>query len=243
MANPTDLQDSPAGPVVSDPELLALHAVRLGGMADDERAAARYGLDPEVVREALLDHEARGWVTRRAFAGTRGWSLTDAGRTEGERRLAEELAGAGLGPFVRERYETFLADNARCLRACTNWQVRPDGTGRLVVNDHGDAAWDGRVLDELTALGRVIEPLSEQLGTRLVRFRGYGARFTGALARVRRGELSWVDRVREDSCHTVWMELHEDLLATLGIARGEEPPPATRRPADAGTTEGTSDAE
>jgi len=23
-----------------------------------------------------------------------------------------------------------------------------------------------------------------------------------------------------DSCHTVWMELHEDLLATLGLERG-----------------------
>lgn len=225
VANPTDLQDSPAGPVVSDPELLALHAVRLKGMADDETAAAHYGLDPEVVGEALLDHEARGWVTRRAFAGTRGWALTDSGRAEGERRLAGELAAAGLGPFVRERYESFLADNARCLRACTDWQLRPDGSGRLAVNDHGDPEWDRRVLDELTALEGVIESLSDGLGARLLRFDRYGARFAGALARVRRGELSWVDRVREDSCHTVWMELHEDLLATLGIARGEEPEP------------------
>lgn len=221
--NPSDLQDPSAGPVVSAPELLALHAVRLKGVADDGEAAARYALDAEVVREALLDHEARGWVTRRAFAGTRGWTLTDSGRSEGERLLAGELARAGLGPFVRERYETFLAHNARCLRACTDWQVRADGAGRLAVNDHGDAVWDGRVLDELTALGRVIEELTEELGARIDRFGGYGPRFTGALARVRRGELSWVDRVKEDSCHTVWMELHEDLLATLGIARGEEP--------------------
>ncbi|MFB6529235.1 MULTISPECIES: transcriptional regulator [unclassified Streptomyces] len=223
MVNPSDPQDFAAGPVASAPELLALHAVRLKGVADDDEAAARYGLDAEVVREALLDHEARGWVTRRAFAGTRGWTLTDSGRAEGERQLAGELAAAGLGPFVRERYETFLAHNARCLRACTDWQVRPDGAGRLAVNDHGDAAWDGRVLDELTALGGVIDLLSDELGTRIGRLGGYGPRFTGALARVRRGELSWVDRVKEDSCHTVWMELHEDLLATLGIARGEEP--------------------
>jgi hypothetical protein len=24
-----------------------------------------------------------------------------------------------------------------------------------------------------------------------------------------------------DSCHVVWMELHEDLLGTLGLPRGE----------------------
>ncbi|WP_328946147.1 transcriptional regulator [Streptomyces sp. NBC_00250] len=225
MANPSDLQDPSARPVVSAPDLLALHAVRLKGLVGDGEAAARYGLDPEVVREALLDHEARGWVTRRAFAGTRGWTLTESGRAEGERRLAGELAETGLGPFVREQYEMFLAYNDRCLRACTDWQLRPDGPGRLTVNDHGDAEWDGRVLDELTELGRVLESLSVELGARIVRLGGYGARFTGALTRVRRGELSWVDRVKEDSCHTVWMELHEDLLATLGIARGEEPKP------------------
>ena len=36
------------------------------------------------------------------------------------------------------------------------------------------------------------------------------------------GEPAWVTRPRVDSCHTVWMELHEDLLATLGIDRGDE---------------------
>ncbi|MGW4055218.1 transcriptional regulator [Streptomyces sp. NPDC004779] len=209
----------------STPELLVLHAVRLRGMTTETEVAARFGLDPEAVGELLLDLQAYGRVTRSSFAGTSGWSLTDRGRAEGERLLAEELAGAGHGPFVRERYETFLAYNARCLTACTDWQLRPDGGGRLAVNTHGDAEWDRRVLDELTLLGGVIDTLSAELGTRLPRFGGYGERFTGALARVKRGELSWVDRPRADSCHTVWMELHEDLLATLGIRRGEEPVP------------------
>ncbi|MGY3334746.1 hypothetical protein ACVW0K_000845 [Streptomyces filamentosus] len=209
----------------STPELLVLHAVRLRGMTDETEAAARFGLDPETVAELLLDLQAYGRVTRSSFAGTSGWSLTDAGRAEGERLLAEELAASGLGPYVRERYETFLAYNGRCLTACTDWQLRPDGSGRLAVNTHGDAAWDARVLDELTVLGGVIDTLSDELGTRLSRFAGYGDRFTSALARVRRGEFSWVDRPRADSCHTVWMELHEDLLATLGIRRGEEPVP------------------
>ena len=41
--------------------------------------------------------------------------------------------------------------------------------------------------------------------------------------RVERGERGWVDGVGLDSCHRVWFEVHEDLLATLGIPRGEEP--------------------
>ena len=54
----------------------------------------------------------------------------------------------------------------------------------------------------------------------LTRFTGDHDRFAGALDRVRAGDTSWVTKVREDSCHTVWMELHEDLVATLGLERG-----------------------
>jgi hypothetical protein len=47
----------------------------------------------------------------------------------------------------------------------------------------------------------------------LPRFQGYDARFSAALAR---GD---VDRSDVDSCHRVWFELHEDLLATLNLRR------------------------
>ena len=51
-------------------------------------------------------------------------------------------------------------------------------------------------------------------------FEGYAVRYRFALGRVDRGEREWVDGVGRDSCHTVWMQLHEDLIATLGIDRG-----------------------
>jgi len=55
----------------------------------------------------------------------------------------------------------------------------------------------------------------------LSRFGGYPDRFRAALERVDRGQRNWVDGSRIDSCHTVWFELHEDLLSTLGLERGE----------------------
>jgi hypothetical protein len=78
------------------------------------------------------------------------------------------------------------------------------------------------VLSTLAVLGKELRTICEELGQRLVRFQGYDDRFAAALARVGRGELYWVARPRMDSCHTVWMELHEDLVATLGIRRGAE---------------------
>ncbi|MDP9020051.1 MAG: MarR family transcriptional regulator, partial [Actinomycetota bacterium] len=43
-----------------------------------------------------------------------------------------------------------------------------------------------------------------------------------ALRRVVAGEGDWLTRPLIDSYHTVWFELHQDLLDTLGIERGSE---------------------
>ncbi len=51
---------------------------------------------------------------------------------------------------------------------------------------------------------------------------GYADRYRCALRRAQAGEFRWVDSIEVDSCHTAWRQLHEDLLATLGLQRGRE---------------------
>ncbi|HMG28492.1 MAG TPA: hypothetical protein VK585_00030 [Jiangellaceae bacterium] len=207
-------------PADSSAELLTLHAIRLKGMADDAEVAARFGLDLTLARELLLDFQAFGWITRVEFVGTAGWTLTESGRSENERQLAHELAATNSNSSIHDAYLSFLPHNDRLLRACTDWQLRPSGADPLAVNEHTDKEWDQRVLTTLSALREELRTICQELGHRLARFRGYDDRFTAALARVEQGELTWVARPRVDSCHTVWMELHEDLIATLGIRRG-----------------------
>jgi hypothetical protein len=207
----------------SPPDLLVLHAVRLTGFADTPVIAHRYGLDAAETKESLLDAEARGWVEHTAFAGTEGWSLTEAGRAENERRLAAELTRVGGADEVSGVHREFLPLNALLLRACTDWQLRPTAGDRLAVNDHSDPAWDARVLSVLADIDRALRPLADRLGSVLTRFRGYDTRFTTALTHARAGEGAWVDRTDVDSCHRVWFELHEDLIATLGLDRHAEP--------------------
>jgi hypothetical protein len=170
----------------------------------------------------LLDFQALGWITRVEFVGTAGWTLTESGRSENERQLARELAATNSNSSIHRAYLTFLPHNDRLLRACTDWQLRPAGADPLAVNDHTDKEWDQRVLTTLSTLSQQLRTICHELGQRLARFQGYDDRFTAALARVEQGELTWVARPRVDSCHTVWMELHEDLIATLGIRRGAE---------------------
>ena len=204
----------------SSPELLALHAVRVSGMADADAVARRTGLARGLVEDLLLDDQARGWVGRVVFADLAGWSLTDAGRAEDERRLAEELDRSGARPAVDRGHETFARLNERFLSTLTRWQIRPQPWDRLAANDHDDPVWDGRVLDELASFRRRLGPLCAELTAVLDRFAGYDDRFTAALGQAEAGRLAWVDGVGVDSCHTVWIQLHEDLLATLGLQRG-----------------------
>lgn len=204
---------------VSPPELLVLHAVRLTGVAGVPAVATRIGLDPHLVSELLLDGQALGWVTLVEFAGLRGWALTERGRAEDDDRLIAEVAQAGCRDVVDGAHRAFEILNARLVRACTDWQIRPAPDDRFAANDHTDVRWDGRVLDELTALGDDMAPLVGNLSAALARFGGYDERFTVALSRARAGEGAWVAGVGIPSCHAVWMELHEDLLSTLGKPR------------------------
>jgi hypothetical protein len=56
----------------------------------------------------------------------------------------------------------------------------------------------------------------------LQRLEGYDTRYVAALERAARGDGEWADDMTRDSCHKVWFELHEDLLASLGLTRENE---------------------
>ncbi len=209
-------------PLASDPSDLILHGPRVLGFASSSKIAAHFGLDRELTDEMLLDFEARGWVTHSAFGGSAGWSITDRGRGENERRLALELDRAGARDVVTAMYAEFLPLNRRFGKACTHWQIRPTRLDPMSFNDHTDWPWDEQVLRSLASLGRDLHRVCDEVAQRLGRFDGYSARYGAALAKVDAGQRRWVDSPELDSCHTVWMQLHEDVLATLGIPRGND---------------------
>jgi hypothetical protein len=208
--------DSPA-------DLLALHAIRIAGMASTERAAARFGLPLAQTQELLEDDRARGFVRRVEFVDLAGWTLTESGRQEDERRLSEELELTGVRPVVQAFAEGFDTLNARLLTAVTDWQLRPQPWDHLAANDHTDYRWDDRVLWEFTRIGELLTAVCDPLSAALRRFAGYPQRYAAAMARVADGERSWLDRVGPDSAHGVWLELHEDLRSTLGSVPGHRP--------------------
>ncbi|MFC9893274.1 hypothetical protein ACFVMC_06250 [Nocardia sp. NPDC127579] len=203
---------------VSESSLLTLHAIRLGGFADTRVVADRYRMPVGLAESHLRDFRERGWISRFSFGGDAGWSLTESGRAENERMLAAELAECGARTPVEAVYREFLPLNTRVVRACTAWQltVLPDGSMR--DNDHSDIRRDEQIRAELESLAAELAPLSTRLTERLARFSGYDTRFAAAVAQAAdRPEL--VTGAESDSAHRIWFELHEDLIATLGIDR------------------------
>jgi hypothetical protein len=200
----------------SDPRFLALHGVRLKGFGEPPAIAAAVGVDESVVEEQLAELQAEELVLRRD-GRLAGWALTAAGRAEQQRLAAADAAAAGATDVVRDAYERFLLLNGGLLSVCTDWQVKGDAP-----NDPADAAYDAAVLERLQEIHEGVVPVLTDLSAALARYAPYAPRLAAALAKVRRGELEWFTKPLIDSFHTIWFELHEDLLSTLGIERSQE---------------------
>ena len=108
------------------------------------------------------------------------------------------------------------------LQLCTDWQVVNDGSGEQKLNDHSDSSYDDEILGRLGDLDGQVTRILSDLNKALTRFSNYPFRFGIALDKVLAGELDWLTKPIMPSYHTVWFELHEDLLATLGIDRASE---------------------
>jgi DNA-binding MarR family transcriptional regulator len=201
-------------------QLLVLHGLRLKGFAEAGAVAALFGLQEPDVAVALKELADDGLVQRRD-GRVSGWSLTAEGRTVEAELLAEELERSGARDQVDLGYEQFVAVNGELLDVCTAWQLK-SVDGAQTINDHADVSYDTATVDRLGAVHATAAPVVASLGGALERFSGYGPRLEHALGRVQAGETEWFTKPLLDSYHTVWFELHEDLLSTLGKQRGAE---------------------
>lgn len=204
----------------SDPRTLVMHGLRLKGFAEAASVAEVVAV-PEAQAKPELDAlVAEGLATYRD-GRISGFSLTPAGRADHAGRLSGELDAHGVRAAIEATYRRFLAHNGELLAVCTAWQLR-DIDGGSAPNDHSDSAYDAGVIAQLAGLHSVVEPICADLAASLDRYSRYGPQLSHALERVQAGDIEWFTKPMVASYHTVWFELHEDLLATLGIERGSE---------------------
>lgn len=193
---------------------LVLHGLAIKKHGTPDAVAGLVGLDSSRVGSLLREAVSRG----RAVEAQGRFMLTPMARMalEGEySRYYGELRGCA--PFVAA-YELFERVNGDLKSLITDWQTL-EVAGERVPNDHSNAPHDQRIIDRLGDLHERAEKVLAQLVQHLPRLRVYADKLLAALEKAEDGALQWVSDAKLESYHTVWFELHEDLLRVLGRQR------------------------
>ena len=195
---------------------LVLHGLAIKKHADAAAVAAAVGLDEAAVQAALDEAVAKG---RAAHAGA-AYSLTPVARVALDGAYSRLFAAQRADAAFIAAHERFEAVNRELKRLMTAWQTI-EIDGESVLNDHTDKDYDDRLIDRLGALHERAEAILRQLAAGLPRLAIYAHNLEAALEKAEDGAIEWVSGARIESYHTVWFELHEDLLRILGRTRQE----------------------
>lgn len=195
---------------------LVLHGLAIKKYAQPEAIASLLDLPVDKVARIITDGVARGRVQEVAgkftVASTARVSLqANHGRFFGALRSSESF---------QEAYHAFEKVNVDLKALITDWQTLKIG-GKIVPNDHSDEAYDEQILKRLAKLHRQAERILDAMAAELPRMRVYRAKLEEALANAEDGRIEWVSDAKIESYHTMWFELHEDLLCMMGQQRTE----------------------
>jgi hypothetical protein len=195
---------------------LVMHGIAIRKHGDAAAVAAIAGLPLARVQAVLAEAGPSGRVAEvdGRYVLTAAGQLILAG--EYSRFYADLRADEG---FVAD-YERFERINRDLKQLITDWQTMEVG-GQRVANDHSDREQDDRVIGRLGDLHERFEPVLRRMCVAVPRLNVHLDRLTQALERAEQGDVAWVSDARVDSYHTVWFELHEDLLRLLGREREE----------------------
>jgi hypothetical protein len=186
-------------------ELGVLQAVRLKGRVSRDDLATTLGEDRFDVIDRL--------VSSGLLLDGPTLRLSPEGRGRLEGLLADERSHVDTAA-VLAAYGEFRSVNAEFKALVTDWQLK-DGQ----PNTHEDAGYDAAVLARLDDVHRRVTPAIAAVATQLPRLSRYSVKLQTALDSIHAGQTMWLARPLIDSYHTVWFELHEELILATGRTR------------------------
>ncbi|MGH8597561.1 MAG: hypothetical protein ACREXT_12965 [Gammaproteobacteria bacterium] len=199
------------------PELhLVMHGVAIKKHGSALDIATVTGLAPDRVNNTLAQATASGRVAE--VDGK--YLLTPAGHMILAGEYSRFYASLRTDKGFIKAYDRFESINKDLKQIVTDWQTIAVGAQRL-PNDHRDRAYDEKIINRLGDLHERFEPIFKRLIASVARLCHYETALNVALHKAEDGEIAWVSEVKLASYHTVWFELHEDLLRLLGRTRDE----------------------
>lgn len=187
-----------------------LQAIRLKGRVTPTDLAATLNEDVGDVTETLT---ASGLLV-----GGATLRISPSGRDRLNELLAQEREGVDPAA-VAAVYDDFRSVNHDFKALVTDWQLK--GGPGSPPNAHDDAEYDAAVLARLDRVHARVLPIIAAAGAQLPRLNAYAAKLVAALGKIKGGDSSWLTRPLIDSYHTVWFEMHEELIGAVGLTREE----------------------
>jgi hypothetical protein len=199
-----------------DFEFLTLHCLTMKQLAGPDHVAAIVGV-PAAEAKTALGRLVEGGDVKEARGN---FVLMPAGRERLDGRYGEIYKAVRQSDGFGAAYARFERVNNDLKRLVTDWQTMTVA-GQSTPNDHSDVDYDHKIIDRLGAVHERVEPILDAFAAEIPRLTRHKDRLNAAVDRVFGGEKDYVSGVRVDSYHTVWFELHEDLLRILGAERDE----------------------
>lgn len=195
---------------------MVLHGVALKRHSEAADIAGIVGLPAETVEQEL----ALAVGTGRAIMHNDRYALTPLADVALRSRYSLHYGHLRENAAFVQPYEAFERVNVAFKQVITDWQTMTVG-GKKVANDHSDEEYDAGIIDRLGAIHEQVELIIQRLAAQLPRLAIFGKKLLAALEAAEDGDHEWVSDIRRESYHTVWFELHEDLLRIMGRERQE----------------------
>ena len=185
-------------------DLGVLRAVRFKLLASPDAVAEGAGLDIEDAAQALEALGRAGLAT----STPRGWRLSAEGQAVLDNLLNEERRAID-GDGARQVHQRFLAVDAELKQLVTDHQMS------------GDTSVSAANVSRLAQVHAAAADIATDAVSLAPRLATYPGRLTQALARVEMGDARFLASPMVDSYHTVWFELHEELIHLAGLRRAD----------------------
>jgi hypothetical protein len=194
-------------------ELTVLQAVRLKGRVSPADLAATLNVGLADITDTIDRLTDSGLLVDGPML-----KVSPSGRVRLAELLAEERERVDSAVLAAV-YHDFRSVNTDFKALVTDWQLTGGPGG--APNTHDDAEYDAAALARLAGVHARVMPVIEAAATLLPRLGAYSAKLVAALSKIKAGDTAWLTKPLADSYHTVWFELHEELIGAVGMTREE----------------------
>jgi hypothetical protein len=202
--------------VAGDVDAFAVvRALALLGLASVERVATAVAAQPDAVGN-ILEALPQTHIGK----APRGLHVTPEGRAWLAAQLKAERESADQGAAER-LYQDFMRLDVRFKQLVTDWQIKTID-GKRLPNDHADTVYDASIRARLAEFHQATAAVLPDILALTSRLKPFATRFARAANAIAAGDGTMIASPLKDSYHTIWFELHEELIHLAGRDRATE---------------------